>query len=133
MLNKLRSWLLKISMHSGVRRYAPNASWMLGEQLLRMLAGVLVGIWVARYLGPEQFGIFSYVFAFVALFSSVAKLGLDSIVVRDLVGNPEGRNVYLGTAFWLKFLGAVFTLFFVCIASASVSYTHLTLPTTPYV
>jgi len=91
---------------------------MLGEQLLRMLAGVLVGIWVARYLGPEQFGIFSYVFAFVALFSSVAKLGLDSIVVRDLVGNPEGRNVYLGTAFWLKFLGAVFTLFFVCIASA---------------
>ena len=40
--------------HQGFRRYAANASWLMGEQLLRIIAGLLVGVWVARYLGPEQ-------------------------------------------------------------------------------
>jgi hypothetical protein len=63
---------------------------MFGEQVLRMIAGLLVGIWVARYLGPEQFGVFSYATAFVAIFSAAAKLGLDGIVVRDLVKEVIG-------------------------------------------
>lgn len=72
-----------------------------------MGTGLLVGIWVARYLGPAQFGIFSYAIAFTALFGGIAKLGLDSIVVRDLVSDPVRRDLYLGTAFWLKLMGAI--------------------------
>lgn len=83
---------------------------MFAEQILRLIAGLLVGIWVARYLGPGQFGIFSYASAFVAIFGSIAKLGLDGIVVRDLVHQPGRRDVYLGTAFWLKLVGAVIVL-----------------------
>ncbi len=75
-----------------------------------MVAGLLVGIWVARYLGPAQFGLFNYAMAFTALFGSLAKLGLDSIVVRELVNTPEMRDVYLGTAFWLKLMGSVIML-----------------------
>lgn len=83
---------------------------MFAEQILRMVVGLLVGIWVARYLGPAQFGIFSYALAFAALFGSIAKLGLDSIVVRDLVKDPARRNLYMGTAFWLKLIGATIML-----------------------
>ena len=72
---------------------------MFAEQILRMVAGLLVGIWVARYLGPEQFGVFSYAIAFASLFSSIASLGLGGIIVRDLVREPEQRDRYLGTAF----------------------------------
>jgi len=50
-----------------------------------MVTGLLVGIWVARYLGPVQFGVFNYAIAFASIFGTVAKLGLDGIVVRDLV------------------------------------------------
>jgi len=98
-------------------KYFYNTSWMFAEQMLRMIAGVLVGIWVARYLGPEQFGIFSYALAFTAIFSSIAKLGLDSIVVRDLVNEPDKRDIYLGTAFWLKLIGAFITLGIVALAT----------------
>lgn len=80
---------------------------MFAEQMLRMVAALLVGIWVARYLGPAQFGLYSYSIAFVALFNFIANLGLDNIVVRDLVRNPELKNIYLGTAFWLKLFGAI--------------------------
>jgi O-antigen/teichoic acid export membrane protein len=105
-VNLLKQKFLALKNHAGFMRYFKNSSWMLGEQMLRMVAGLLVGIWVARYLGPEQFGIFSYVLAFTALFSSIAKLGLDGIMVRELVNHPDRQDVYLGTAFWMKVLGA---------------------------
>ena len=100
----------KLSAHQGFRRYFFNTSWMFAEQFLRIIAGLFVGIYVARFLGPEEFGIYSYAAAFVALFGAIARLGLDGIVVRDLVNHPEERHVYLGTAFWLKMVGALLTL-----------------------
>jgi O-antigen/teichoic acid export membrane protein len=112
--------------HQGFRRYFANTSWMFAEQMLRMVAGLLVGIWVARYLGPEQFGVFSYAIAFASLFSSIAKLGLGGIVVRDLVKEPEQRDRYLGTAFWLKLMGAILMLGIVAIAMQLSSSDQLT-------
>jgi O-antigen/teichoic acid export membrane protein len=100
----------KFKSNENVVKYFLNTSWMLGEQVLRLVAGLLVGIWVARYLGPAGFGMFSYVLAYTSIFSGIAKLGLDSIIIRDLVNWPELRDVYLGTAFWLKILGGVSVL-----------------------
>ncbi len=102
MIAKLKA----LNNHAGFMRYFKNTSWMMAEQFLRIVAGLFVGIWVARYLGPEQFGLFSYVLAFTAIFGGIAKLGLDGIMVRELVNHPEKRDTYLGTAFWLKVIGA---------------------------
>ncbi|WP_198666600.1 flippase [Marinomonas shanghaiensis] len=98
--------VLALRHHQGFLKYLKNTSWMMAEQFLRILAGLFVGIWVARYLGPEQFGLFSYALAFTAIFAGIAKLGLDGIMVRQLINEPEKRDVYLGTAFWLKVIGA---------------------------
>jgi O-antigen/teichoic acid export membrane protein len=59
--------------------------------------------------------LFSYALAFVSIFQGIAKLGLDGIVVRDLVQEPEKRDVYLGTSFWLKLLGGVITFLIIAI------------------
>jgi O-antigen/teichoic acid export membrane protein len=83
---------------------------MFAERILRMLVGLLVGIWVARFLGPAQFGVFSYAIAFAALFGSLATLGLDSIVIRDLVRSDVQLDLCMGTAFWLKLLGSMLML-----------------------
>jgi O-antigen/teichoic acid export membrane protein len=85
-------------------RYFANTSWLFGEKILRMIVGLFVGIWVARYLGPEQFGLLSYAQSFVGLFTAIATLGLDGIVVRELVKDPSRRDELIGTAFWLKFI-----------------------------
>jgi O-antigen/teichoic acid export membrane protein len=115
-LTPIQKALGRLAAHQGFRRYFFNTSWMFGEQVLRILAGLFVGIYVARYLGPEQFGVYSYAAAFVALFGAIAKLGLDGIVVRDLVNHPDKRDIYLGTAFWLKLIGALLTLITLAIA-----------------
>ena len=89
----------------GFRKYFENTSWLLGERILRMVISLFVGIYVARYLGPERFGLLSYALSFVLLFSSLASFGLDDILVRELVQSPEKRNNLLGTVFWLKVCG----------------------------
>ncbi|MBU1152722.1 flippase [bacterium] len=109
-LREIKNKAEKILNHQGFQRYAKNTGWMFAEQILRLIAGLFVGIWIARYLGPEKFGIFSYALAFTSIFAGIAKLGLDGIVVRDLVSEPDRRDVYLGTAFWLKLVGAILTL-----------------------
>ena len=97
--------------HKGFIKYFKNTSWLLSEKILRIIVGLFVGIWVARYLGPEQFGLFSYVQSFVGLFTVIATLGLDSIVIRELVKDETKRDKLLGTAFCLKLIGAFLVLF----------------------
>jgi len=111
----LTSYLSRLMSHPGVLRYGINTAWLFTEQVLRLIAGFFVGVWVARYLGPEKYGLFSYALAFVSIFQGIAKLGLDGIVVRDLVQEPEKRDVYLGTSFWLKLLGGIITFLIITI------------------
>ena len=49
----------------GLRKYFANTSWLLGERVLRIVVSLFVGIYVARYLGPERFGLLSYTLSFV--------------------------------------------------------------------
>ncbi|GAB6270451.1 MAG: flippase [Smithella sp.] len=81
--------------------------------------GLLVGVWIARYLGPEQFGLLSYALAFVALFTAIANLGLNGIVVRDLVQDPSKAETTMGTSFVLSMLGG-FSAF--CLSLLAISY-----------
>jgi PST family polysaccharide transporter len=93
-----------------LQRILANIGWLFADRFLRLGVGLVVGAWVARYLGPEQFGLYSYVIAFVGLFGLLATLGLDNIVVRDLVRTPENADEILGTALILKMLGALLTI-----------------------
>jgi O-antigen/teichoic acid export membrane protein len=79
--------------------YFKNTSWLFGEKILRMIVSLFVGVWVARYLGPEQFGLFSYAKSFVGLFTAIATLGLNGIVVRELVKDESRREGLISTAF----------------------------------
>lgn len=95
----------KIAGRDYLQNVISNTSWQFGDNILRMGIGLLLGVWLARYLGPEEFGLFSYALAFAGLFSPLASLGLDDIVVRNLVRDPAVRNEALGTSLVLKLAG----------------------------
>ena len=61
-------------------------------------------------MGPEQFGVYNYALVFVGMFSALSNLGLDGIVVRNVVRDPAHKDTILGTAFFLKFTGGIITL-----------------------
>jgi len=103
----MASTLTTLRNQKGFKKYLKNTSWLIAEKALRMIVGLFVGIWIARYLGPAKFGLLSYAFSFVGLFIYISSLGLDGIVIRELVKEPNRRDVLLGTAFLLKAVGAV--------------------------
>ncbi|MGB8688968.1 MAG: flippase [Microcoleus sp.] len=108
MLDKLTAVSQKLG--PGLRQVLSNIAWLFTDQILQMGLGLFVGLWVMRYLGPDQFGLLTYAITFVSLFSSVATMGLGTLVVRDIARNPECKNETLGTAFGLQFTGGCITL-----------------------
>jgi len=107
---------IKLKSRHGLQAIIANTGWLFADKILRMGVGLFVGVWIARYLGPEQFGLWNFAMAFAALFGAFATLGLDGIVVRELVKNPERQNELLGSAFALKLIGGAVTLLIALIA-----------------
>jgi O-antigen/teichoic acid export membrane protein len=93
-----------------------NISWLFFDKILRMGVGFFVGVWIVRYLGPEQFGLLSFATAFTALFGAFATLGLQGIVVRDIVRNPNCAPETLGTTAILQLIGGIATYLLVLVA-----------------
>lgn len=88
-----------------LKLYLFNASWMMAERLLHIGVGFLTAILLARYLGPEQFGILSYAISMTAIFASAGHMGLAGLVVREVVQQPDKVPETLGTTFVLKLTG----------------------------
>jgi PST family polysaccharide transporter len=86
----------------GLRRILGNMGWLMVDRVIRMGMGLVVGVWVARYLGPAQFGSLNFAVAFVALFGSVTTLGLDGIVMREVLQKADDAAEILGTTLALK-------------------------------
>lgn len=82
-----------------------NLGWLIGDQLVRLGVSLAIGVLTARYLGPERFGMLNYAFAIVGIFSTLSALGLDGIVVRELVKDRAKESQILGTAFVLQLAG----------------------------
>ncbi|MDJ0673960.1 MAG: flippase [Calothrix sp. MO_167.B42] len=111
MLNKLKIQKLSLFQSgSKLRAIIANTGWLFADRLLRMGINLIVVIWVARYLGVQQYGLYNYAIAFITLFSPLATLGLDNIVIRDLVNDSSNKEKILGTAFCLKVLGGFASL-----------------------
>ena len=84
-------------------------SWLFIEKVIRITLGITLGAWVARYLGPADFGVLNFANSFVSILSAIAILGLNDIIIREVLKNEKQMGSILGTAFILKVLGS-FTL-----------------------
>lgn len=87
---------------NGFKRYFHNTSWIAIAKIISLIVSFLTITIIAKYLGPENFGKLSYAQNFVALFSAFASIGIDQILLRELVANKDKEKELLGTAFILK-------------------------------
>ncbi|MBE9046123.1 flippase [Pleurocapsales cyanobacterium LEGE 10410] len=100
----------------GLRKIVGNVGWLTLEKLLSVALNLTIGIYVIRYLGSDDFGKLSYCLSLVGMFGAIAKLGLDHVVVRNLVQEEESTPEILGTALVLKLIGSLATsVLIVCV------------------
>jgi O-antigen/teichoic acid export membrane protein len=107
----------KLEGRHALQQAIDNTGWLTAEKVLRIGVGLFVNVWIARYLGPDKYGLLSYALAFVTLFLPLVTLGLDEIVVRNIVREPGCANETLGTAFILKLIGGALSFITAIIAA----------------
>ena len=100
----------KCDLSKNEEKIARNLFWAMFGKIVTLLGSLFVGIIIARYLGPEQYGLMNYVISYVALFQVFALFGLDNIEIRETAGNHDRFHTILGTAFGLKLIFAVITM-----------------------
>jgi O-antigen/teichoic acid export membrane protein len=91
----------------GSRKALHSVSWLFVERTIRLGLVLLTGVLTARALGDVVFGELNYAVGFVGLFFALGAMGIDDILVRDLVRRPHDRAALLGTAAFIKLGGAV--------------------------
>lgn len=99
-----------------VRKIFLNSGWLFFDKVIRLVMGLIVGAWTARYLGPENYGLLNYANAFVAIYAAIITFGIDGLVIRDLSKEKsiEKRKEILGTAFRIRFIGGWISVF-ICV------------------
>lgn len=89
-----------------LRAFAVNVGWLAADKLTRLFVAVFISAWIARYLGPERYGLLAYALTLVSMFQALSMLGLDNLVVRDIAAASDRAHLVLGTAVRLRAAGA---------------------------
>ena len=85
-----------------------NVFWLTGDKIIRIFVGITVTSLLARYLGPDNFGILNFCLAFIVIFSMISSLGLQNIVTREIIRSRYKSNKLLGTNFILQLFFSIF-------------------------
>lgn len=104
-----------------MNKVAKNAVWIIGCKLVQSLLAFFVGMLTARYLGPSNYGLITYAASLVAFVVPISTLGLNNIIVREIVDNPELEGLNLGTAILLNLISSVFCIIGVTVFSALIN------------
>lgn len=107
--------------HAGFQKYFQNISWSFAGQIFSLVMSFFIGALVARYLGPERYGVLNYALSFVTVFVFLASFGVDNILVRELLKYKEKSESILNTAFVIKIFGGVLIIITASLISLAVN------------
>lgn len=106
-----------------------NASWIIACRVMQSLISLVIGMITARYLGPSNYGVISYVSSVVAFALPIMQLGLSHTLVKEFIQTPEREGEILGTALVINILSGLVSIVgsvsFVAIVNAGETETIL--------
>ena len=79
-----------------------NAGWIIAGRVVQMILSFFISVFTARYLGPSNYGIINYAGAYVAFFTSLCTLGINSVIIKEFVDNPADQGKAIGTTIVLR-------------------------------
>ena len=86
-----------------------NFSWLVFDKFARASLNFLLFIFLARYLGPQEFGILNYLLALVFLFTSLSSLGINPVLTNILIKNKrKTNNSIISNSYILRFFSSLF-------------------------
>jgi len=84
-----------------------NISWLLAQNAVKLIFGLTVSLYLAKYLGPEDFGVYSFGISVLSIVLLFTNLGIDPILIRELVNKKINSLILMGSSFALTLSGGV--------------------------
>ena len=97
-------------MNNTASKVAKNSIWLIAQPLIMSLASLFVVGLVARKLGPNDYGVFVFAFAFTLMFRPMINLGLRALTVRTIAEDKSAAPEYLGQILVLRTLLGVLAI-----------------------
>jgi len=85
-----------------IKRIAKNTTALIIANITNMILGMLYGIYTARYLGAEGYGIISFSLAFINLFTIFGDIGLQQLMLREVARDKSLLGKYFGNILTTK-------------------------------
>ena len=90
-----------------INKVARNAGWLITGKFLNKAISFLVGILAARYLGPGNYGLIHYATAYTTFFASLCSLGINNVIVNNLIDHPDEEGETIGTTLLLRAISSL--------------------------
>lgn len=84
-----------------------NSGWLLIDKLSKLFPGIIIMALIARHLGPEEFGIWSYALALTTIIGSVAILGMDKLAVKEILHNEQKQGAIVATVILMRIVAGI--------------------------
>lgn len=84
-----------------------NASWIIGCKIVQAVLALIVSMLTARFLGPSGFGVINYAASVVAFAVPVMQLGVNAVLVQEIVTNPKREGEAIGSAVTMCFASSL--------------------------
>ena len=111
----IKSLSKRFNLSGNKQKVVSNVFWSLMGKVVNIVSGLLVGIFVARYLGPDRFGLMNYVIGYVTLFSILSTFGLDGIEIRELAKGTIDKNIVISSALCVRLALAAATILLILV------------------
>ena len=86
------------------KKILSNSVWVIIQHLYSMLTSLILVALIARHLGPSDYGLINYCASLISMFTTLSGLGLDNLIVSEIIRRPEREGGFLGTALVMQLL-----------------------------
>lgn len=104
-----------------------NTGWLLFEQVYKMGLSLFVISSMARYLGTENFGLINYSLAFITFFITVSNLGIDNIIVNEIIKSKEDTGKVIGTTIYLRLTSSILSILLLFLIVKYLNVNHISI------
>lgn len=104
-------WIVRLTKSNFIQ----NTGWIMVAQIYQMLLSLIIGVFCARYLGPNNYGTINYAASYISFFTIACSLGLEGFVVKEIVNNRDNEGVVLGSSIVMRLVAGFFSMIAVCV------------------
>lgn len=89
------------------KNFLKKISWLFAEKAAKICQVLIVGVVLAKYLGPTDFGVLSFALSISVMFAAVANLGMNNVLSREIVYRTGDNSKYMTAALLIAFVFSV--------------------------